>query len=259
MKRIKIYLIALMATFSFLSACKKDTNSLVSGESSAPRLLKVEQDAGNSATYSYNTEGLLSTSVIVHNQVTTTAVATYDAAAQPVSVTIGDEIYKLVYSNGRISRIDIYESSNPVLVNAYFSYTYTNGKVTEAAYYVPDELQVPKLSAKAVSIYNVAGDLVSRKTYYINGESLELAAIESYEYDTKINPLAGYFNLPAQLLSTPSAHNMTKQTMSDAAGNISETDNYAISYNSNNYPAQVACKTTKPGAAEVTTTRKYIY
>ena len=222
----------------------------------AMQLLKIEQDANNYSTYTYNGDGLLSSFINVHNQVTSHESTTYGADKKPLAVTLDDETYKLSFNGDKITQIDVYEQQNHT---AYFTYTYTGDKITEADYYVFSDLNTKFLAAKTLSVYNSAGDLSSQKLYYTVGTSLQLASTTAYEYDAKNNPLAGSFNLSSVLLNSPAAHNVTKQTQYDAGGNVSETDTYTISYNTQNYPVQIACKTVKPGAAEVSTGNKFTY
>lgn len=251
MKTIKCYSLALVAAITLLTACQKESNPSTPTNTGTLQLLKIEQDANNYSNYAYNPDGLLTSFVTVHNQVITNSSTTYDASKRPVAVTMDDETYKLVYSGNKISQIDVYEQQNRT---AYFTYTYTGNQITEADYYVNNTI-----AAKAISIYNGIGDMTSQKIYYNVGTSLQLANTTAYEYDAKPNPMTGNFNLSAMLLNSPAVHNVTKQTISEAGGNISQTNTYTLNYNGQGYPTQIACKTTKPGVPDVNTISKLTY
>lgn len=243
---------------SLIAACKiQDVKPATTGN--APQLIKIEQDAANYTSYQYNADGLLTGATSMHNQAATAVATTYNASKQAASVTMGDEIYTPVYTDGRLTRLNVSQQQKPQALTAYFTYSYTNDKVTTADYYVITDGQNAQLAARARSTYNAAGDMVTQQLLYAVGANMQVSTTTQYEYDDKINPLAKSFNLTDVLLASPATHNITKRTVYDGAGNLTETNTYTFAYGSNNYPQQVTCKVAKPGNTDVSTVSKFIY
>jgi hypothetical protein len=255
----RLCLMAATAAVLFTS-CKKDKDEPgpTPPPASATKLKKIAM--GNEVMeFGYGNDGTLQT-VKANNDLTgggvpTTFNITYaaDKKISELKATGGPRIVAH-YSNDQLTSADMFDNNNTQIATIH--YEYLNSFLQSAV------VEIQDIEALKFSFTNDASGNVSKTTVWSFNpltDQLEVTGSTDYQYDAKTNPMHVHKNLMYLLLQNISKNNITKETEHDDKNAVTETIEYAYTYNSHNLPQSAAVKTTTAGSQPVNSTIVFSY
>lgn len=250
----KLGLMSLFAAVLFTS-CKKDTPENNPSKPGATKLKKVSSD-DEVMEFGYGADGSLqsvkTSSGLSGAPATFTVRYAADKSISELSSSDGSRIVPH-YSNGELTTADLFEGNDQLAV---VRYEYLNGSLKSTVM----EMQGVE-ALKFMYNYDAAGNVSRMTSWGFNPMSgqLEATGRTDYQYDGKTNPMTAHKNLLYLLLQNTPKNNVTKETTYDEQDQVSETVEYAYTYNSQSLPQSATVKTTPAGSAAVTSTLTFLY
>jgi hypothetical protein len=257
MKALKFYPVLVLSLVSLFFACKKD--GLSDSGNTGTKLLGIEQDASNYTTLTYNSKGLMATYKNVDGGFSTFITTNYNDDGKPATASGNGVYYKFVYNNTRLDKVECYKDQSFTNLSFSTQFTYSNNKVIQADFYAKDTGVGPTYLTKTTFEYNTAGDVKTEKIYYTDNKgNVELTDTKTYEYDDKINPMAGIFDYKAIVIGTAPSHNIIKLLDYGNGNTVAQTVTFTYTYNAMGYPMQAQRNFSYTGYSNISTAN-FIY
>lgn len=236
LKRAAAFL--LTATVLFATSCKKDQDNNPSGGDA--KLIKTQTDANSFTTYEYNTSGAISKINFTEEGVTGSMAVAY--ANNKISTVTGDEVkFDFTYNGNNVSKIvTTVTDEESDQYGGETTFTYANNRLSESIFTAKiGEDTWPMTTVKYEYLAN--GDIKKKNVFLFNvlEDKWELSETTTYEYDDKKNPMYAISAAYYGLFQLESAHNVTKEVITDENGAVTTTATYAYTYNSKGYPTKV--------------------
>lgn len=164
------------------------------------RIIKVD-DGDEVTTYTRNSSGIITqiSSIVAASNYNSNTVFNIDASGKYISSNQSD-------SYGQLAQI---------------TYTYTGDRISESIETISSS------STKRKYFYNNSGNIIKEETFYNSGSTWVLLSTQNYTYDSKINPIDFYTDLPNSI-------NGPNNCISVVNGNRSTTTQ--LTYNNLNKP-----------------------
>ena len=254
-------------TVLFLGACKKDKDNNNPDPVVTKKITKVEQDANNYLTFSYNPNGSLKTVVLATNEEGIPVVQTMNLAygdnkkISDITIDGAEHHIAYIYENGVLSKTEVRDDKNYILRSG--SFYYENGRLMNYGEFQPFPLEdgsegiLYKRVSETKYTYTTDGNIRTITTNLRNPltDQLEKAGSHTYEgYDGKKNPLAVFPELSLGLFQEVNKSNLLIEKRFDETGKLTETITRTYTYDSNGYPLTSIEKTVENGQ---TTTKNF--
>lgn len=250
--------INVLASILLLTACQKETSPTQPAPPASAKIKKVTSDDAV-MEFGYDANGNVQ-SIKTNNDITTGGMmTTYDityGAGKKITELKGAAGEKIVphYADNKLISAEIFDANGDLVANTDYSY---QNNVLKSVF---TETQVG-FAMKFSFTTNAAGNVTKTDISFYNPltDRFQLSTSTEYEYDNKVNPLNNIKELMYLFLINPNQNNITKETERDAQQTVTETREYAYSYNSNNLPTGAAVKVTEPGKPATNSTMVFLY
>lgn len=256
----QIVLVTLIAATTFISSCKdKEADNIIPSSSKI-----TEYQAGEDfMRFEYGTDNKLKRLTANLETATNGETENYDLVyhtnGQIKEVNIsGNRKMVPVYTNGQITRADIFEDN---VKTGFTEYVFQSGNLKTVEVKMLAANNQPQTIIKMVYSYDSKNNISKAETFmslFGVGE-LAYAGKTEFTYDSKNNPLFAHKELFNLLWMPTSASNVLTEKFYAPDGALDEDASYVYQYYSNQLPKSATALIKIPGEPNKTETIEYTY